>query len=153
MQIINIINIMEDTPSEPSQQLHPITLTDSHTHLTDYNDMQEVDDVLLKARSAGVKLILDNATKEDNWKQVLDISHKYPDLVVPSVGLHPYYLSASEIKKDWHMRMEDILKNNKKVQVGEIGLDFSKLEKASKEEQMNIFVQQLELAESRLKAY
>jgi len=77
-------------PSSPMGSLPPVC--DAHAHLIDYKDEQEIDKVINKAKQTGVKLIVENATSWKTFKRVLSTASRHPDLVIPSIGYHPYYL-------------------------------------------------------------
>ena len=72
---------------------------DAHCHLIDYNDMDEIGDVLGRAKTAGIELIIENATSNKTFSRVLDIYQKFPDMIVPSIGYHPWYLK--DMPADW----------------------------------------------------
>ena len=72
---------------------------DAHCHLIDYQFPEQLDQVLEKAKAAGIVGIVENATKAENFDRVREIKEKYPDLVYHSYGYHPYYLES--IEENW----------------------------------------------------
>ena len=68
-------------------------------------------------------------------------------MIIPSIGIHPWYLI--DLPDDYLQIMEKYLVENSNLQIGEIGLDYAKMLK-TKEDQKNIFENQLNLAESKL---
>lgn len=113
------------TPGEPTSKYHAIIsesallsdniltpVADTHCYLIDYFDDEEVDNVLEESKLCGVKLIVENATHKENFGRVVGIYERHPQLVVPSVGYHPWFLQpllkeieeskADPTKPIWH---------------------------------------------------
>jgi TatD DNase family protein len=99
-----------------------------------------------RAREAGVKKVVCCGTKEDDWEAVRRLKHDYPDMVIASFGLHPWYIK--ERSPDWLRRLEGFSAGSA-LGVGEFGLDFA-IEGFDTIEQKDLFTQQLSLAK-RLK--
>ena len=88
-------------------------------------------------------------TKPDDWDACLRLSETFPEHIRPGLGLHPWYASTPGSEM-WLCELRNKLIENKRLIVGEIGLD-----KASKcpetgqnniEEQFLAFRSQIELA-------
>jgi len=75
-------------------------------------------------------------------KEVLDLIEKY-DYVYGAIGFHPNDLN--DIKDEDYIFLENNIKNNKIVAIGEIGLDYH-YEDTNKKSQKEHFIRQLELA-------
>jgi TatD DNase family protein len=96
-------------------------LVDSHCHL-DFPDFStELDDVLARARAAGIGRIVTISTRVKKHAQVLAIAEKYPE-VFCSVGTHPH--NAAQ-EPDTDAKTLAILATHPKiVAIGEAGLDY-----------------------------
>ena len=117
-------------------------LTDTHCHI--YSEYYEsIPEVLHRALDAGVnRFILAGASMKDN-REVLKLIQEYPNMYA-TIGLHPeeadLYTEADLIFLEQH------LKDNKVIGIGEIGLDYH-YTKENKEHQKELFRNQLRLAE------
>lgn len=118
-------------------------LQDTHAHL-DFpafdNDREEVID---RARRAGVEKIICVGCDPLSSDRCIELAHKY-DFIFASIGVHP-----SDVDK-WNTDLANKFivqaKADKKVvSIGEIGLDYFHL-KHPKELQKRVFREQLELA-------
>lgn len=118
-------------------------MIDTHCHLSTENvDYNKIDNILDKMQQAGVThAITVGTTVQDSIKNI-EISNKYPNIYC-GVGVHPEELDAFD-----YNALENLIKENlnkKLVAVGEIGLDYY-WRKDNKEEQIEIFKAQIELA-------
>jgi TatD DNase family protein len=98
-------------------------LTDSHCHLDDEKFAKDFDDVLARARSAGVGRIIAVGTLEgiEGARRVLQIARDH-DWIRGVAGLHPH--EARLLDDDLLERLEEIARQPEIVAVGETGLDF-----------------------------
>ena len=115
-------------------------LIDTHLHLvdSDYN----IDEVINRARNNGVnKLIVSGSDLNDNFLNIKVLGHR--DNIYFTCGFHPEL--AGKVTNEDLNKLEELLKNNKVVGVGEIGLDYH-YSKENKEEQKKLFIKQLKLA-------
>ena len=99
-----------------------IQLIDSHCHLIFENFENDLDDVVLRLRSRGVKKLVHACCELTEIPKLKKISHQF-DEIYYSVGLHPL-----EAKK-WELSSKSILKKSARedkrvVAIGELGLDF-----------------------------
>ena len=112
---------------------------DVHCHLdSDYYD--NIDEVIKSAKDNGVDKFIYNGCNIQTNKQVLKLIN---DSVYGAIGFHPTDLNG--ITDDDYLFLEDNIKNNKIVAIGEIGLDYH-YEDTDKENQKKHFIRQLELA-------
>src|SRR3989344_6864842 len=125
-------------------------LIDTHCHLTDERLVGQIDEVLGRARAAGVIKIISLSTSLEDARKVVEIAGKY-DEVFGLVGVHPEnitekgFLDYARNDKDLVNELSRLVKSSKKVVgIGEIGLD-SKTQN-NMELQEFIFREQLELA-------
>ena len=102
-----------------------IELIDSHCHLIFENFENDLEDVVLRLRSRGVKKLVHACCELTEIPKLKKISHEFNEIYY-SVGLHPL-----EAKK-WELSSKSILKRSaqedkKVVAIGELGLDFFKM--------------------------
>lgn len=96
-------------------------LVDSHCHLDFPDFASELDDVVARARAAGVGRIVTISTRVKKHGQVLAIAEKFPD-VFCSVGTHPH--NAQEETGVTAQDLVERAKHPKVVAIGEAGLDY-----------------------------
>jgi TatD DNase family protein len=97
-------------------------LVDTHAHLSDAKFDADRDDVLSRAREAGVRAVVEIADHEGEWPKARALAEKYPGRVFWTAGLHPHY--ADKADKDLPWRLRDVVKHPQCVGLGEIGLDY-----------------------------
>ena len=119
-----------------------IQLIDSHCHLIFENFEKDLEDVVLRLRSKGVKKLVHACCELTEIPKLKNISHKFNEIFY-SVGLHPL-----EAKK-WNSSSKSILRGSaqedrKVVAIGELGLDFFKNE--NRTQQIDALIPQMELA-------
>jgi len=119
-----------------------VELIDSHCHLIFKNFEEDLEDVVLRLRSRGVKKLVHACCELTEIPKLEKISHKFKEIYY-SVGLHPL-----EAKK-WELSSKSLLKSaaqkdRKVVAIGELGLDFFKNE--DKALQTEALIPQMELA-------
>ena len=96
-------------------------LADSHCHLNYKGLVEEQAQVIARARSTGVVAMLNIATRESEWDDVLGLAEREPD-VWATVGIHPHEADTHEhidtaklVARAAHPRV---------VGIGESGLDY-----------------------------
>ena len=96
-------------------------LVDSHCHL-DFPDFQdERDDIVMRARAAGIERMVTICTRVRRFEQVLRIAETY-DEVFCSVGTHPHNAAEeADVTADEIVALTD---HPKVVAIGEAGLDY-----------------------------
>lgn len=115
-------------------------LIDTHLHL--FNEDYDIDEVISRAKDAGVKyLIVSGSDLVDNKfnEKLLDTY----DNVFLSVGYHPS--CALDVSDEDLNYLEDLIKLDRVVAIGEIGLDYH-YGKDDRDEQIELFRFQLDLA-------
>ncbi len=95
-------------------------IIDTHCHLNFNLFDEDLDDVLSRARSAGVVRIVVPAIDLKTSMDVIELSQRIPE-VYAAVGIHPNE-AASFTLHDLD-KLHDLAKNQKIVALGEIGLD------------------------------
>ena len=119
-----------------------IELIDSHCHLIFENFEKDLEEVVKRSRSIGVKKLLHACCELSEIPKLKKICRKFDELYY-SVGLHP--LEANK----WQYESKSILKNaaqadSRVLAIGELGLDFFKSDNNNK--QIDALIPQLNLA-------
>lgn len=96
-------------------------LADSHCHLNYKGLAEEQAAVLARARARGVTAMLNIATRESEWDDVLATAEREPD-VWASVGIHPH--EADQHPDVDTARLVDRARHPRVVGIGESGLDY-----------------------------
>ena len=99
-------------------------LTDAHIHLSDAEYMGHLEEVLADAKSAGMAALVTNSMDLKTCQNDIKLSEKYPNLVYPALGIHPWNVNV--LKENELEETIDFIKKQKAVlkAVGEIGLDY-----------------------------
>ena len=121
-------------------------IIDTHTHLDNEQFKEDVDEVIKRAKEAGVeRFIIPGADPKDLLRAV-ELSEKYDEIYF-AVGIHPY-----DIKHYEKTLLLEFINHPKCVAVGECGLDYYRLPKDEEEKetiktkQKEIFIDQIVLA-------
>lgn len=117
-------------------------LIDSHCHLNLSEFNADVDDVVERARLAGVKKMVVVGTDLNDSLTALELAHKY-DSIFAAVGIHPHN-TQSATESDYK-RLQVLACDRKVAAYGEIGLDFYR-NHSPKPVQKREFARQLNLA-------
>ncbi len=123
---------------------------DSHAHLEGKRYDSDRDDVLKRAKAAGVNayLAIGNGDGPDTADCGIKLAEKYnghdeyPEIWA-SVGIHPH--EASLANDDAYARMEQWAQHPRVIAWGEIGLDYF-YDHSPREVQKAVFLRQMELA-------
>ncbi len=117
-------------------------MIDTHCHISK-EDYQDIDLIIQENIGSGVdKIIISGCTKESIIES-LEISKKYP-FIYTTIGYHP---SEADIITENDLNiLENQIKTNSIVGVGEIGLDYH-YGKENKEKQITLLKKQMLLAE------
>jgi TatD DNase family protein len=115
---------------------------DSHAHLTFENYQNDIEDVISRAKNAGVRYCVVPGTNLKTSRAAIALAENY-ECIYAGVGVHPH-----EVAKMGVMDLEAIeeLSNHPKVvAIGEIGLDYH-YDFSPREQQKKSFVSQIEIA-------
>ena len=119
-----------------------IELIDSHCHLIFENFDIDLEDVILRLRSKGVKKLVHACCEFNEIPKLKKISHEFNEIYY-SVGLHPLEAEKWEISSKSLLR-SSAQQDKRVVAIGELGLDFFK--NKNKSEQIDALIPQMELA-------
>ena len=120
-------------------------LIDAHVHLSDAEYLGHIDELVADAKNAGVIALVTNSMDLKTCQNDIKLAEKYPDLVFPALGIHPWnvnVLKDNELQKtlDFIQQQKGIVKA-----IGEIGLDYKY--ETIWEKQTMVFDKMLHLAE------
>lgn len=93
---------------------------------------------------SGVTRCVVNGTAPADWPKVADLAQEYPDLIIPSFGLHPWRKPTA----GWQEQLLHFLDNTPNSCLGECGLD-RWIKGYDIDLQTEIFTTQLEIAAER----
>ena len=119
-----------------------IELIDSHCHLIFENFEKDIEDVLLRLRSKGVKKLVHACCELSEIPKLKKISHTFNEIYY-SVGLHPLEAKKCELNSQSLLR-KSAQEDKRVVAIGELGLDFFKND--NKSQQIEALIPQMELA-------
>ena len=116
-------------------------MIDTHAHIVkEY--YEDIESLVAELKEKNVLKVINCATSINDSKEVIELSKKTNNYLMPAIGIHP------EIVNDFNKieELEKLIKENKIIAIGEIGLDYY-WNKENKIEQKKCFVKQLDLAE------
>lgn len=128
-------------------------LIDTHAHLNFKAFDKDLNDIINRAKKAGVEKIIIPGAKIDSSQKAIAISQKYDDCFA-AVGIHPHHADeyTSLIYSDEVNNLENLAKEEKVVAIGEIGLDYHEykgyppLTDETKKNQKELLILQIEIA-------
>lgn len=123
-----------------------MNLIDSHCHIDGDAFDEDRDDVVERAREAGVSAMLNIGTGDpnsDDFKKAVAVAEKY-DNVYASVGVHPHDAKLYDDAAEKHL-IGLVKSSNKVIAWGEIGLDFY-YDHSPRETQIDVFRRQIRTA-------
>ncbi len=94
---------------------------DSHCHLNYKGLVEQEREVLDRARSAGVRAMLNISTRESEWDAVIGLAEREPGIWA-SVGIHPH--EADQHGDITSEKLIEKSRNPRVVGIGETGLDY-----------------------------
>jgi len=112
-------------------------LIETHAHLDYPEFVNDLDDVLRRAKDAGVTRIITIGTSVESSRHAIDLAEKHP-AVFAAIGVHPTFVE--EAQDDVITPLRELAKNPRVVAIGETGLDYHRLpsEQVAKEEQVQV---------------
>ena len=120
-------------------------LIDTHAHL---DELENLESALRKAEDANIEAIIAVGSNPKSNLKVLEICQRYPKLVYPALGLHPWELGDLD-----SAQIDSALKFIEErvayiVAIGEIGLDYDKrvIKRVAKDRQKEVLKLLLNLA-------
>jgi TatD DNase family protein len=121
-----------------------VRLVDSHCHLDDPKFDEDREQVIERARAAGVERMM--AIGTGNGPPDLEVAVRQADrypFMYATIGVHPH--DASKATPETFLRLRELAPHPKVLAVGEIGLDYH-YDFSPREVQRDVFARQLEIA-------
>ena len=117
---------------------------DTHAHYDDKAFDNDREELLEKLPTKGICGVVNAGCDIKSSKLSIELSRKY-DYIFAAVGIHPH---SAVLEREYLSYIEDMLKGDKIVAIGEIGLDYH-YEPESKEVQKEVFEKQIILAQEK----
>lgn len=116
---------------------------DAHCHL-DFERFDEDRKEVIERSKEKLEFVVNAGSNMETNRKTLELGERYPDFVIPNLGLHPTYTDdfnqLAEIKQ--------LIRDEDPVAVGEIGLDHYHVKQNKlQDRQEKVFREMLELAE------
>jgi TatD DNase family protein len=123
-----------------------MNLIDSHCHIDGHQFDGDRDEVVARAKEAGVAAMLNVGTGDphsDDFRRAVAVAEKYEN-VFASVGVHPHDAKLYDNNAELHL--VDLVRSSKKIIAwGEIGLDFY-YDHTPRDVQIDVFRRQIRKA-------
>jgi TatD DNase family protein len=111
-------------------------LIETHAHL-DYADFApDFDEVLQRAKDAGVTRIITIGTSLESSRRAVELAEKYEEIYAV-IGVHPTVENAPD---DVMTPLRELARSRRVVAIGETGLDYHRLPSAAAEKNKNVQV-------------
>eukprot|EP00058_Branchiostoma_floridae_P010949 XP_002596437.1 hypothetical protein BRAFLDRAFT_77148 [Branchiostoma floridae] len=125
---------------------------DCHCHLSAEEFDEDLDEVITRAKEAGIGAIV--AVAEFPWEapKILSLSQKHKDFIFPCLGVHPVQAEPPDSQRSVTLedlgQVEPVIGDNveKLVGIGEVGLDFTPFNvkgASDKDVQRQVFARQV----------
>jgi len=90
-------------------------LIDAHVHLSDAEYAGHIDELIADAKNSGVAALVTNSMDLKTCQNDIKLSEKYPNLVYPALGIHPWNVNVigeSELQEtvDFIQKHKDLVK-------------------------------------------
>lgn len=122
-----------------------VKIFDSHAHYDDEQFEEDREILLKEMKENGVGAILNMSSDYASINKTVDLVENH-DFIYGAVGIHPE--NADEFNEDVKKELLEILKGEKFVAVGEVGLDYYWESNPPKEVQIKVLRAQYEIARS-----
>jgi TatD DNase family protein len=119
-------------------------LIDSHAHLDFPQFEEDREQVIDRAREAGITAIINVGADLASSQRSVDLAERYP-FIYAAVGIHPH--DADSVDESAIGTVRTMARNPRVVAIGEIGLDYYR-DLSPRDKQVDAFERQLRLAES-----
>ena len=115
-------------------------MIDSHCHLDHDPLFNNINEILTRSKSIGLKKILTICTSNESFKNIQKIL-KIDEIIYGTYGIHPHETKNNKVTKN--VILENIKKHPKLIGIGETGLDFY-YNHSQKDEQIKCFKEHIE---------
>lgn len=118
-------------------------MIDTHAHINTDVFVEDIEDVIARAKAVGIEQIVIPAIEPDSFDQLVELVDRF-DMLYFGIGVHPH--SADKYDDNVEQRIIEIAKHPKCVAIGEIGLDYYYNELSAADVQKEAFKRQIEIA-------
>jgi TatD DNase family protein len=121
-------------------------IIDTHCHLNDDAYTSDLDEVILRAKEAGITHVFNNGDSLPSFSKILSLQERYPSFCFSVLGIHPEFASESDT---YFEKAYQFIRDHKDSisAIGEIGLDYHySKDPVYVENQKRRFIEQIELA-------
>lgn len=98
-----------------------MNFVDTHVHLHFPDFQSDFNEVIKRAREAGVQFFINVGTDLKSSREAIAIAEKF-DFVYATIGIHPH--DAKEATPEDMRQLAELTKHPKVIAIGEVGLDF-----------------------------
>lgn len=116
---------------------------DSHAHYDDEQFDKDREALLMELNENGVMGILNMSSSYESINKTINLTKKYP-FIYGAIGIHPS--DALDYNDDVKNEIVSLLKKDKIVAIGEVGLDYYWEDNPSKEVQRKVLEDQYDIA-------
>lgn len=120
-------------------------MIDTHSHIYGPEFAEDRDEVVARAKEAGVERILLPNINADTIVPMLDLCERYPGYCLPMMGLHPEDVRENYQEVLDGMWQKVCLSDRPYIAIGEVGLDFY-WDDTYRRQQLDAFEQQVRWA-------
>lgn len=120
-------------------------MIDIGANLANSTFLPDLDQVLDRAKKAGVRQIVVTGSDMDSATLARELARKHPEFLYATAGLHPHH--ASSFNPELLATFTQLLQYPEVVAIGETGLDYFR-DFSPREDQQQSFIAHLELAET-----
>lgn len=119
-------------------------MIDTHAHLFWESYTDDLDQVLARAKAAGIEKVIVPGTNVENSLAAIELAKKYPGVIYPAIGIHPEDVPGADVTQ-----VRRLIEEHQElvVAVGEIGIDlYTEDGQKTLDAQKKLFKAQCELA-------
>ncbi len=118
-------------------------MIDIGVNLTNSRFDKDRDELIIRAKSAGINAMLVTGTNISESKKAVCFSEQYPNYLYSTAGVHPH--DADNVSDHYLQDIRKLAENNTVKAIGECGLDFNRNFSAPKQQE-KVFAEQISLA-------
>ena len=118
-------------------------MIDIGVNLTNARFDKDRDELILRAKAAGISSMLVTGTNVAESQKALELCENYDNYLYSTAGVHPH--DADNVSDNYLNEIRALSKNNSVKAIGECGLDFNRNFSAPKQQE-KVFAEQIALA-------
>jgi len=119
-------------------------LADIGINLTNQRFDKDRDEVITRAKIAGIKQLIVTGTSEECSHQALTLCERYPEILSCTAGVHPH--DADNVSEQYLLKLTELAQHSQVKAIGECGLDFNR-NFSTPDNQLRVFQEQVALAQ------